>query len=184
MERKYNIGIDIDQVCRKYGIENYTIRPDGKVDVDGYTVNLYNEGLTKLPLHFGNINGKFWCDHNELTTLEGAPEYVSREFECHYNKLTSLEGVPKYIGGDFICYKNNILDIKALENCIIKEEFDIEDNPIFSIIADIYDFEHFFLINPLQGNKLSRLLYDEVRDDLNLPKFDYDWLHKDIELID
>ena len=25
----------IDKICKKYGIENYTINPDGSIDVDG-----------------------------------------------------------------------------------------------------------------------------------------------------
>jgi hypothetical protein len=49
---------DIDSICKKFGITNYTINPDGTVDVDG-DVDLYNKGLTKLPLKFGKVTGYF-----------------------------------------------------------------------------------------------------------------------------
>ena len=111
MERKYNIGIDIDQVCLKYGIDNYTIRPDGKVDVDG-VVNLYNEGLTKLPLDFGVVKGHFYCPDNFLTSLKGAPEKVGGDFYCFYNNLTSLEYAPEKVDGNFNCYNNNLTSLE------------------------------------------------------------------------
>ena len=36
---------DIDSICRRYCIENYTINSDGSIDVNG-DVDLFNEGLT------------------------------------------------------------------------------------------------------------------------------------------
>ena len=194
---------DIDAISKEYNIKGYTIREDGKVDVNG-SVYLDNKNLTKLPLDFGIVNGIFDCSGNKLTNLEGSPEKVLEHFWCNDNYLTSLEGALEYVGGDFDCYDNNltslynvpkyivriidvrynkILDVKGLVSCkfgILNEG----DNPIYSIIKDIDDLEHFYLINPLNGNKLSRSLYDEVREYFELPEFDYSTLHKDIELID
>ena len=87
------------------------------------------------------------------------------------------------VRGNFYCYNNNLLDVEALTKCRIGGNLDI-NNPISSIISDIDDLEHFYLINPLNGNKLSKELYDEVREDLGLPKFNYRNLHIDIVLID
>ena len=42
---------DIDSICKRYGIENYTINEDGSIDVDG-NVSLSSQGLTELPLRF------------------------------------------------------------------------------------------------------------------------------------
>ena len=128
----------------------------------------------------------FSCFYNNLTTLEYAPKEVGGGFYCYNNNLTSLEFAPKEVGGYFYCYNNNLLDIEALDKCRIGGELDISDNPIFNLVKDIVirDLDVFYMIKPLQGNKLSRLLYDEVREDLRLPKFDYSTLHKDIELID
>ena len=107
MERKYNIGIDIDQVCNKYDIENYTIRLDGRVDVDG-NVDLSDRGLTKLPLEFGIVSGDFFCYINLLTTLKGAPKKVGGIFSCHRNNLTTLEFAPKEISSVFCCRYNKL----------------------------------------------------------------------------
>ena len=64
---------DIHEICKICGIENYTINPDGSIDVDG-NVNLYEMELTKLPLKFNNVSGYFNCSWNDLTTLEGCPK--------------------------------------------------------------------------------------------------------------
>ena len=93
---------DIESICRKYGITNYTINSDESIDVDG-NVNLYEKGLTKLPLKFGNVTGHFNCSNNKLTTLEGSPKEVGGGFYCEYNQLTSLKGGPSKLGGDFYC---------------------------------------------------------------------------------
>ncbi len=78
--------------------------------------------------------GDFYCSHNELTSLEGAPSHVSGNFDCSlnhltslegvprhidvgiycsYNKLTSLEGAPSHVGGDFDCSHNNLTSIEG-----------------------------------------------------------------------
>ena len=83
---------EIHQLCKKYEIENYTIRPDGKVDVDG-DVHLQSKGLFgKLPIRFGTVTGFFYCYDNNLKTLEGCPEEVGEDFECCKNELLTLEG--------------------------------------------------------------------------------------------
>jgi len=59
---------EIHEICKKYGIKNYTINDDGSIDVDG-NVNLSYRKLTKLPLKFNNVSGNFLCYNNQLTTL-------------------------------------------------------------------------------------------------------------------
>jgi hypothetical protein len=103
----------IDDICKKYGIQNYTINPDGTVDVDG-DVNLSYKKLDKLPVRFGKVTGYFWCDDNRLTTLEGCPQTVGAEFDCSYNQLTTLEGCPQTVGTEFDCSYNQLT---TLEGC-------------------------------------------------------------------
>jgi len=110
---------DIDSICKKYGIDNYTINSDGSIDVDG-DVELYNKGLTskiynlyyvklyKLPLKFGKVTGDFYCYNNKLTTLEGAPKEVGGGFYCSHNQLITLEGCPMEVGGNFNCRDNKL----------------------------------------------------------------------------
>ena len=98
---------DIDSICEKFGIENYTINPDGSIDVQG-NVDLSDMGLTKLPLRFGNVSGDFYCGNNQLISLEGAPQVVGRNFYCNDNQLTSLEGAPQKVGRNFTCSQNPV----------------------------------------------------------------------------
>ena len=70
---------DIDSICQKYGIKNYTINEDGLIDVDG-DVNIPNWELVELPIKFGNVSGGFNCSNNKLVLLEGAPSSVDGAF--------------------------------------------------------------------------------------------------------
>jgi hypothetical protein len=99
----------IHEICKQYGIENYTINDDGSIDVDGH-VGLYNKGLTELPLRFNKVTGYFHCGGNKLTSLKGCPRWVDVNFACSRNQLTSLEFSPDYVGGDFWCEWNRLTD--------------------------------------------------------------------------
>ena len=103
---------ETDAICRKYGIENYTINPDGTVDVDG-GINLYKKGLKELPLNFGKVSGDFDCGRNQLTTLEGSPKEVTGYFACSNNQLTTLEGAPKEVDGSFYCDYNKLTTLEG-----------------------------------------------------------------------
>ena len=103
---------DIHEICKKYGIENYTVNPDGSIDVDDNVI-LSSKRLDKLPIRFNKVSGNFWCNDNQLTTLEGCPKEVGGEFYCQYNLLTTLEGCPKEVGGDFICSNNKLTTLEG-----------------------------------------------------------------------
>jgi hypothetical protein len=97
----------ISLICEKYNITNYTINPDGSIDVAG-DVNLWDKRLTELPLTFNKVNGYFTCSYNKLTSLKGCPRWVGGWFSCQYNQLTSLEFSPDYVGSNFWCHNNNL----------------------------------------------------------------------------
>ena len=99
----------ISLICKQYGIENYTINPDGTIDVNG-SVYLYGKGLTELPLTFNKVSGYFNCVRNRLTSLKGCPRWVGGYFRCNYNNLTSLEFGPDYVGTWFDCRYNQLTD--------------------------------------------------------------------------
>jgi hypothetical protein len=103
---------DIDSICQKYRIKNYTINQDGTIDVDG-NVYLSFKKLNKLPLKFRNVSGNFYCYNNQLTSLEGSPQSVGGGFFCEINKLTTLEGAPKSVGGCFYCYQNQLTTLEG-----------------------------------------------------------------------
>jgi hypothetical protein len=98
---------DIKKICRKYGIENYTINDDLSIDVNE-SVHLNNKDLTKLPLKFNKIMGSFYCDGNKLQTLKGSPVYIDGYFDCGNNKLSDLKYGPNYVGGYYRCNFNPI----------------------------------------------------------------------------
>ena len=99
----------INELCKQYNIKNYTINPDGSIDVDG-DVDLSGCDLTELPLVFNKVTGYFLCDDNNLTSLKGCPRWVGGYFDCDCNRLTSLEFSPDYVGSYFSCELNNLTD--------------------------------------------------------------------------
>lgn len=103
---------DIDDVCRKYNIENYTINEDGSIDVDG-DVDFTDKGISKIPLRFNIVSGVFNISYNNLITLEGCPKAVGEDFYCYNNQLTSLEGGPEYVGGGYSCQNNQLVSLKG-----------------------------------------------------------------------
>jgi hypothetical protein len=130
--KKFNESVeDIDSICKKYGIQNYTINGDGTVDVDG-DVDLSHRNLSKLPLKFGRVTGSFNCFYNQLTTLEGCPREVGDGFNCSYNQLTTLEGCPREVVGDFFCNDN---ELNTLLGCPkeVGGDFDCYNNQLTSL---------------------------------------------------
>jgi hypothetical protein len=99
----------ISLICEQYNIINYTVNPDGSIDVVG-DVNLSFNDLTELPLVFNKVTGYFDCGYNQLTSLKGCPRWIGGHFSCSYNDLTSLEFSPDYVGGYFNCRFNNLTD--------------------------------------------------------------------------
>jgi hypothetical protein len=104
--------IEVEKICKKYNITNWTLNPDGTVDVND-SVYLSGQKLSKLPLKFGRVTGDFKCYSNQLTSLEGCPTEVGLNFYCRHNKLTSLEGCPKEISGSFWCDYNQLTSLKG-----------------------------------------------------------------------
>jgi len=149
-------NIEIDSICKKYGIESYTVNEDGSIDVDG-NVNLNAKFLKKLPLKFNKVTGDFYCAHNYLTSLEGAPQYVGGSFNCSANELISLKHCPKHVGGDFNCVDNFITSLDSYPEYVGKF-FTCSGNPIDYIyrnfIKTIDNIELFNEFRIIIGKKL------------------------------
>jgi hypothetical protein len=122
---------NIEQILNKLGVKNYTINPDGSVDVDG-EVNITSMGLAQIPVKFGYVSGYVDCSHNNLTSLNGAPREVGGDFWCQRNKLTSLNGAPREVGGNFMCYKNNLTSLKGAPR-EVGEDFWCQRNKLTSL---------------------------------------------------
>jgi hypothetical protein len=138
---------DIDAICAKYEIENYTINSDLSISVDG-NVFLDNRGLTKLPLRFKEVSDYFWCDNNKLTSLEGCPERVGGVFSITDNNLTSLEGCPKWVGDNFWCDSNNIYTFEGIPDFThISNYFGCSNNLVYNIWRLFEDHNKFEFFN-------------------------------------
>jgi len=89
-----------------------TQNEDGTWSCEG-SVDLRKLNLKELLVKFKRVEKDFKCSHNNLTSLEGAPEYVGGYFDCSHNELTSLEGAPKEVGEHFNCSHNKLTTLEG-----------------------------------------------------------------------
>ena len=102
---------EIEKICVKYDIYDYTINEDGSIDVDN-NVDLHpTNKFSELPLNFNIVTGRFDCGMNKLTTLKGCPKEVGLYFSCKENYLTSLEYGPTKVVGEYVCDMNRLTNL-------------------------------------------------------------------------
>ena len=83
----------------------------GLVNCDG-NFDCSDQKLTDfLGIGFGEVKGYFYCENNQLVSLEGAPASVGGSFYCYNNQLHSLEGAPRTVGGGFYCDNNQLASL-------------------------------------------------------------------------
>jgi hypothetical protein len=75
---------------------DYTIRPNGVVDVNG-DLDLSQVRDKILPVQFGKVLGRIAYGRASLTSLQGAPEYVKYDFSCWGTPIKSFSGVDKIV---------------------------------------------------------------------------------------
>lgn len=124
---------DIKQTCLQYQIKNFSINPDGSIDVDG-NVDLSSRNLTALPLRFRRIMGNFNVQNNNLTTLVGGPLSVGGDFNCFNNELTTFASGPKWIGGDFYAYNNKLISLQGSPNEVVGSYYISGNDNLTSLI--------------------------------------------------
>jgi len=77
-------------------------------------IDLSYRDLEELPdLRTVHVEGMFRCDHNKLTSLEGAPSLVRGGFTCSHNQLTTLKGAPTEVHGGFSCEHNRLTTLEG-----------------------------------------------------------------------
>lgn len=177
--------VNIKSWCERMNLQNYTVRDDGIVDVDG-NVNISHKSLEVIPIQFGHVSGNFSCQNNKLITLKGCPITIDGNFSCasneifllnhspkevggHYfcnnNKLISLKGIPKKINGTFMCAQNSLKTLKygpteidGSFNCCYNKLSSLEHGPI--IVNGDYSCD-FNRLTSLEGlaKKISKTFY-------------------------
>ncbi len=126
----------IKKICEEFKIKNYSINPDGTVNVDG-DVDLSSLNLKRLPLRFGIVHGNFDCSKNKLTSLEGSPKEITKDFLCHENNLNSLKGGPKKVTRAYECHRNQLTSLEGSPiqvnsfKCCINQLTNLEGGPRF-----------------------------------------------------
>jgi hypothetical protein len=138
--------MSIEEICKKYGISNYTINDDKSIDVDGHVI-IWDMGLTELPLKFNKVNGDFECYDNKLTSLEGGPIKVSGNFDCGDNKLTDLKGSPKEVGGNFNCSNNELTSLEFGPEVIKNGTYSVRNNDLYDTYGLKTKGYHYIYLN-------------------------------------
>jgi hypothetical protein len=108
------LGVEKDKErwMKWLGKLKHEVHEDGSITVDG-NANLGKKRLEIIPFRFKKVTQDFWCVHNNLTSLEGAPKEVGGNFFCDHNNLTTLEGAPIKVGKVFNCCNNNLTSLKG-----------------------------------------------------------------------
>jgi len=137
----------------------------GLVDVNG-NFSCSGSGLQHLMgVRFGKVSGNFFCNYNELTSLEGAPQEVGGNFNCSKNKLTSLEGAPQEVGKSFYCTLNQLTSLEGAPQKVGRD-FYCTDNQLTSLEGSPQEVERNF---SCYRNKITSLKGIQFVDgDINL----------------
>jgi hypothetical protein len=184
--RKYKLfesNTEIDTICKKYNIVNYTINSDNSVDVDG-DVDLWSKKLESIPLNFNIVNGNFDCGNNYLTSLKGCPVRVGDWFSCYRNELTSLQYSPQYVeNGNFYCSWNKI---ESLQYCteLIRSNFYCIYNKLTSLEHHPTVYGRFYCSNNQINTFENFYYYKEDVDFWGNPIYDIYVLFNDMKLIE
>jgi hypothetical protein len=113
----------------------WTLNPQtGLVDVEGI-FNCYYQRLTDFKgVRFGVVTESFYCNNNDLTSLEGTPQQVGGGFYCNNNDLTSLGGAPQQVEGSFDCANNQLTSLMGAPQQV-EGTFDCANNQLTSLMG-------------------------------------------------
>ena len=106
-----------------YGIRFGTVTEDFYCNVNQLTTL---EGAPQT------VEGCFWCDENQLTNLEGAPQTVKGYFSCDHNQLTTLIGAPQTVEGNFWCENNQLTTLEGAP-WMVEKDFHCHYNQLTSL---------------------------------------------------
>lgn len=73
----------------------HKLRDDGMIEVTG-TIHVTNQNLQELPdLSNVILNGSFFCDGNQLSSLKGIPHEITGHVDCKQNNIIDLSYLPR-----------------------------------------------------------------------------------------
>ena len=102
----------------EYSSGKWSMNGEGLVDIKG-SFFCGSQGLEDfLGIRFGKVSGNFYCDDNQLRTLDGVPSEVGADFGCWGNQLRTLEGSPRKVGDGFYCGTNPLISLEGAPEVI------------------------------------------------------------------
>lgn len=121
--------LEIETWLKKHSITCYTIEPNLVVNVN-QDVLLAHQGLTHLPVKFGEVKGKFNIIQNQLTNFKNCPDTIEDDFLFSYNQISSFQLAPKKVGGNMFASVNHITELFDLHteflglfyHCVFSQE--------------------------------------------------------------
>ena len=127
-----------------------------------------------MPVQFGKVNGNFYCEDNQVVSLQGAPTRVGGNFWCGINQLVSLQGAPTQVGGNFYCNYNKLTSLQGAPTQV-GGDFYCDDNKLTSLQGAPGELEGTFVCDYTSSLPLLQLLVYR-----SLKLFDAPILVKDI----
>ena len=126
----------------EYASGRWSVNSEGLVDIEASFL-CYREDLEDFfGIRFGKVSGNFWCDGNQLRTLEGSPREVGEDFDCDGNQLRTLQGSPRKVGGNFRCYDNPLISLEGAPD-VIEGEFCFQDTTFrYNLQSFLNEIDH------------------------------------------
>ena len=165
-----NSQFRVNPIITKWTLNEKT----GLVDIEGdfSCYHVYGESLTDFKgVKFGVVTGRFNCQSNKLTSLEGAPQEVGGDFICRINKLTSLVGAPRKVGEFFDCANNELTSLVGAPQ-EVGGPFDCGDNKLTSLEGAPQEVGGHFRCWG-KGNQISYETLELVWEAMQKNKIDY-----------
>lgn len=143
----------IEDFCDENDIDKYSVRYDYKseftdkpvitgcyvLDIN-QDVNISYQNLKSSPVKFGNINGYFSINDNEITSFKNFPSHITDGIDFSTNNIRHLGDEFPSVEGEIIGYNNpwTTMSVSDLNKLKIIDDGDIhnllEDSPIYNFI--------------------------------------------------
>lgn len=128
----------LEDWLKRHTITQYSINPDGTVDVKGsvFLDDFYGE---RIPAKFNHVSGSFSCSGAGLTTLENSPYSVGGDYRVSHNELMTLKGFPTQVGGSVDISDNRLLtSLEGVEQVTIGKSLHGERLPNITSLKGIH----------------------------------------------
>lgn len=172
-ENDFEIEQEKSDFLNRYAKGKWEVDPStGLININGGLDCQHKNIKNFKGIRFGKVT-YFYCNNNQLTSLEGAPQEVKEDFDCSFNSITSLNGSPKKIGLHFNCSSNYIKSlIGAPEE--VKGILNLRNNLINSLEGAFIDDEIItvggtdFTNNPVSEETLE-IIFNKMQKGISYP---------------